>query len=238
MSRTDDSSTPDHSQPRRGPLYIVVAGIIVALLWAVAGPARPSLARPSLPEIAATSWLAPPAPGGAVGHRACCAHPDPPHTAGVPYRWCVSHHTCWAAHQFVARHVKRFQHRRVDGVTHRILPDRFERKVRRVFAHRGCGARCGRSVEEADSTLTRHEDARRDSGGYEDWVDDSDCVVHGYGCYFPTNPRPELSRVERTFLWCSGTVVVAGLPGGVVTLGEAAKACFWGAAYYWMEFWK
>ena len=44
--------------------------------------------------------------------------------------------------------------------------------------------------------------------------------------------------MEKTFLWCSGTVVVAVLPGGIVTLGEASKACFWGAAFYWMKFWE
>ncbi len=243
MSRTDDSSPPQHrhdpGRPRRGQFRLVVAGILVALLSALVGPTGPALAKPSRPEIALPSGLASPAPAGAVGHRACCSHPDPPHTPGVPYRWCVRHHKCWGAHQFVARHVKRFADWRRDGVTHRILPTRFERKVRRVFAHRGCGARCARTVEQAGLSLKHRPDAaRRDGGGYEDWVDDADCVVHGYGCYFPTNPRPELSRAEKTFLWCSGTVVVAGLPGGFVTLGEATKACFWGAAYYWMEFWK
>ena len=153
MSHTDDSSEPQHQhdpgRPRRGRLRLVVAGILVALLSALAGPTGPALAKPSPPEIALPSGLASPAPAGAVGHRACCSHPDPPHTPGVPYRWCVRHHTCWGAHQFVARHVKRFADWRRDGVTHRILPTRFERKVRRVFAHRGCGARCARTVEHA-----------------------------------------------------------------------------------------
>ncbi len=154
MSHPDDSSPPprnDSGRPRRGQYRFVIAGILVALLSALVGPTGPALAKPSRPEIAIPNRLASPAPAGAVGHRACCSHPDPPHTPGVPYRWCVRHHKCWGAHQFVARHVKRFAHWRRDGVTHRILPTRFERKVRRVFAHRGCGARCARTVEHAGS---------------------------------------------------------------------------------------
>jgi hypothetical protein len=206
-----------------------VVGLLIALLATLGSPlASAQAARPSpAPAVVVSGWTSP-SPGGAVGHRVCCAHPDPPRTPGVPYRWCVRHHKCWAAHQFVARHVKRFKHWRHDDVTHRKLPVRFERKARRLF-HSGCGTKCTRSVSQ---------EIRRDRGGYEDWVDDSDCVVHGYGCYFPTSPRTQLSRVEKTFLWCGGTIIVAELPGGFVTLGEAAHGCFWGAAYYWLKFWQ
>jgi hypothetical protein len=241
MSRTDTTRT----RPAR-PI-LAIAGALIALVAGLLGPtpsaAQAAQPRRALPLDGASSsvpQLPAPISRGAAAPSACCAHPDPPRTPGVPYRWCMRHHKCWEAHQFVARQVRKFRDYRRDGVTHRILPDRFERKLRRLFAERNAAHIRGRTgaYDGSSSTPTGPADARRDNGGYDDWVEPADCVVHGYGCYFPTNPRPELNRAEKTFLWCGGTVVVAGLPVVNVTLGEAGHACFWGATYYWLGFWR
>lgn len=216
MSRTDDPSRPRATSASLA-MAAVLAAVMAALLTGLLGPAEPAVARPSPLSVASPTPTperpTSPTPRDAVGAGACCTHPDPPRTAGVPYRWCVRHHTCWQARQFVTRQVHRFRHYRRDGVTHRILPRRFERNVRRLFAHRGCGARCARTGDvpaAKSSTSSDGRSARRDGGGYEDWVDDSDCVVHGYGCYFPANPGPSCrawrrrscGAVERSSLPC------------------------------------
>lgn len=217
---------------------LVLLGVALALVGAAAldsASAAPALAAPA--HASTTARVVPVsvdpttlARGAARAlQQACCSHPPPPRTRGVPYRWCVRHHTCWEARAFVHRHVDRFRHRTKDTLTHRTLPRRFERILRRKFHGGGCSA-CVRTAESA----------RRDGGGYDDWVEASDCVQHGYGCYPTANPRPELSRVEKTFLWCAGTVAIARVPGlsRLISLGNSAQSCFWGATYYWGKFWR
>jgi hypothetical protein len=148
---------------------------------------------------------------------------------GVPKHWCHQHpRKCNRIRRFVDHRVAQFRDRTVDRVHQRTIPHHVRRMA--IQAHNrkhGGGCQVCVRVDDGDDWFDR-------------WVQQADCVRHGYGCYPTSNaPTGELSRSEKIVLWCSATVIVTSVPGAqsFMQLGSARSRCFWGAVGYLSWIW-